>query len=71
VTPESDSGSLAGLNPSPSLSFINASISTGKNGADAGIVKTRGLVVMGPHSVIARRARRFGIDGAASDMRCC
>jgi hypothetical protein len=46
VTPASASGSPPGLKRRPSLSFINASISTGRNRADAGMVKTRGLDVM-------------------------
>src|SRR5262245_13212301 len=46
VTPASASGSPAGLKASPSPSVISASISTGRNRADAGIVKTRGLEVM-------------------------
>src|SRR5215211_6848252 len=46
VTSASASGSPLGLKPSPSRSFINASISTGKNGAEAGMVKTRGRWAM-------------------------
>src|SRR5882724_5727889 len=46
VTSASASGSPLGLKPSPSRSFINASISTGRNCAEAGMVKTRGEEAM-------------------------
>jgi hypothetical protein len=47
----------------PNLPFLNASISVGRNGADAGMVKTRGLMSES-RRIAAKACQLIGVDSS-------